>query len=977
MRRSLGKPISSPLLASVLAIALVSCQKPQPSPPAQLFPPPAATGSDVATVDCAVPAGNENRTIFAGLKRDGRVVARGEAIAPASGSVRLSLRALDAAKAAPDGDYELWLTVDRDGLQSCFPSFGDLYVLDKWNLSGTTRAKTVAASLWKEKRLSKPDNLVTIHYHRYDDDYDNVGIWTWDGYHQRTPEPNEFFEVGRDDFGLVFQLDRGEYGEKGGSDKIGLLPRLAGDWNRRDGDDKFWRANMNNKLYLMGTENRAWTKRPDTGPRVVGAYIDARDRLVLKVSRLVGEAQVPLDSFKITDDKNNSRAPSSARLLPAEGKKKNNFIELTVTSPLDIGARTYRVAMQGFAGEAAAVPRGVLDEPDLFCDHDAVLGATCSPTGTTFRVFAPTAQAVHVVLYDKADGDRGRTAHPLQRAAKGIWDGTLPGDLQGKYYVYSLDGQDLSPDREVVDIYSVNTVNNTTRSRITNLESTNPPGWQQAKAGPALASPVDMIVYEMHVRDFTIAASSGADHKGRYLGFAQSGTHLPDDPATKTGLDHLAELGITHVQLMPVQDFDNDESTNSYSWGYATSAYNSPEGWFATNLTNDSRVREFKQLVQALHQRGIGVIMDVVYNHTASNAPFNSLVPSYYFRLLPDGSYANGSGCGNEFRTESPMGRKYVIDTLKYWVEEYGVDGFRFDLMALIDLDTMKEAERVLRRIKPDIVLYGEPWAAGTSPLKQQTNKQSIRGTHIGAFNNNLRDAMVGSPFDKTHAGFVQDGSNRDDVKRCVEGSWRDWADQPTQAINYLSCHDNYVVYDKLKLTKPKATEQELKDMMKLGYLLLFTAQGVPFLHGGEEFARTKQGHENSYNAPDEINQVDWSLKKKNYDLFTYTRDLIALRKAHPVFRIRAKEQIAAWMKFHDTTDPSLLMFTIDAGNVESETWKRVCVIVNSADVISTDVSLPPGTWHVAFDKNGAADNHPVEGTVRVRYKSGMILYQP
>ncbi len=257
------------------------------------------------------------------------------------------------------------------------------------------------------------------------------------------------------------------------------------------------------------------------------------------------------------------------------------------------------------------------------------------------------------------------------------------------------------------------------------------------------------------------------------------------------------------------------------------------------------------------------------------------------------------------------------------------------------------------------------------------TNKQTIRGTKIGGFNDDIRNALVGSPFDKGHAGFIQDGSHRDEVQRGLEGSWRLWGDGPYQVINYMSCHDNYVVYDKLKLTRPGASEQELKDMMKLGYLLLFTAQGVPFIHGGEEFARTKQGHDNSYNAPDEINQVDWSLKKRNYDLFTYTRDLIGLRKAHPVFRLRAREQIAAWLKFHVTPDPSLLMYTLDGSGLEDESWENVCVLVNVADSMSADFALPPGPWRVAFDHRGAVtDERGVEGTVRVRYKSGIILYQ-
>jgi pullulanase len=563
-----------------------------------------------------------------------------------------------------------------------------------------------------------------------------------------------------------------------------------------------------------------------------------------------------------------------------------------------------------------------------------------------------------VVLYDRPTGSAGRRAIPMKPVGKGIWEARVADDLAGEFYLYGLDD-----DREALDIYAINTVASSTRARITDLSKTG-----NVPAGPRVASPVDMVVYEIHVRDFTMATNSPARpaDRGKYRGFVDAA-------------DYLKELGVTHVQLLPVQDFENDETGTNYSWGYSTVAYNSPEGWYASNPNDDSRLREFKQLVAALHERGIGVIMDVVYNHTANNAPFNALVPRYYYRFRPDGSYANGSGCGNDFRTEAPMARKFVLDSLKYWVTEYGIDGFRFDLMALIDLDTMKDVERELRAIRPDIVLYGEPWGGGgNSPLKQPTNKQTIAGTHLGAFNDNFRNALVGSPFNRTDPGFIQSGRNPDAVKRSLQGQWRDWGDGPFQVINFLSCHDNYVLYDKLKASRPGASHQDIIEMMKLGYLLLFTAQGVPFIQGGEEFARTKFGNDNSYNAPDRVNEVDWSLKQANHDLFTYVRDLIALRQAHPVFRIRAKEQIAAWMNFPDTGNPNVLMYTCDAGNVDGESWKRVCVIANAADDGNADVKLPEGVWQVAFDSTGAVTGQrTVEGSMPIRHKSGLIIFQP
>jgi pullulanase len=946
--------------------ALTSCKR---APTArETVPPPTATGVAVATVEITPPPGNANKKIYAGLVREGRVVGRGEATVPASGNVQVLVNTLDAATMVPDGEYDLWLTLDRDNLHSCYPSFGDVYVHEKWALGKGTRVKTLTnPAAWKEKRLSKPENLFTIHYHRYDEDYVDVGIWTWDGHYKRTPEQNEIHEIGRDDYGLIYQIDRGEYGEKGDSDKIGLLPRLHASWDFRDGDDKFWRTGMGHELYLVGTKNKIWTGKPDTSPQVAAAFIDAPNRLVVQLTRLVGADEISPDKFSILDDQNKRQSPATAQLVVARGRTKSTEAELVTSAPLDLANRSYKVSVAGFAGSGDAIPRGILDDPELFYDANAVLGATYSPTATTFRVFAPTARAVRVVMYDEPAGEKGREMYPLGSVGKGIWEGNVSAGLNGKFYMFTLDSENFFSDREALDISCINSVNSGQRARITDLAGTNPPGWDTAKTGPAVESPVDMVIYEMHVRDFTIAPNSPAspEHRGKYLGFAEA-------------LDHLKELGVTHVQLMPLQDFENDETSTNYNWGYVTTVYDSPEGWFASNISDDSRIREFKQLVAALHQRGIGVIMDVVYNHTAAGAPFNFFVPRYYYRYLPDGSQSNGSGCGNDFRSEAPMARKYIIDSLKHWVREYGVDGFRFDLMALIDLDTMKQAEAELRAINPSIVLYGEPWGGGGRSAKvTPTNKQTIRGTRIGAFNDNIRNALVGSPFDKAHGGFIQDGSSKEDLQRGIEGAWRIWAGTPGQAINYLSCHDNYTVWDKLKLSKPGASDQEMKEMMKLGYLLLFTSQGVPFLHGGEEFARNKKGHENSYNAPDEINEVDWSLKEKNRDLYNYTRDIIALRKAHPVFRIRSKEQIAAWLKFHETDDPNVLMWTINGSGLDGESWKQVCVIANTADFISAEVTLPPGQWYVAFEQNGAVtESHTADGTVRVRYKSGMILYQ-
>lgn len=314
------------------------------------------------------------------------------------------------------------------------------------------------------------------------------------------------------------------------------------------------------------------------------------------------------------------------------------------------------------------------------------------------------------------------------------------------------------------------------------------------------------------------------------------------------------------------------------------------------------------------------------------------------------------------------------MDSLKFWTREYGIDGFRFDLMALIDRETIRQIDHELRKINPNIILFGEPWTGGASPLRDKTDKSAIRQVPAGAFNDDFRNALKGQP-DGGEPGWIQNGSKREALKMAMLVS--DWFAAPGQSINYMTCHDNLVLWDKLVASMPGATDQLRIETMKLGYLALFTSQGVPFIHGGEEFARTKGGNNNSYEAPDSVNEVDWELKREHLDLFNYVRDAIALRKGHPIFRLRTRPEVASRVQFLNPPDHNLLMFTINGDGVPDETWKRVCVVLNCADKTDTEVILPSGEWSVALDEKGAASGPPISGKLDVRHKSGVVLYQP
>jgi pullulanase len=633
----------------------------------------------------------------------------------------------------------------------------------------------------------------------------------------------------------------------------------------------------------------------------------------------------------------------------------------------------YEVWVSG-AGSRLVSVRDVLLDRERYFDAEARLGCIHGSDQSTFRLFAPTAAGVQVVVADEVKGDKGLTAHEMTPRTKGIWEATVPGNLNGRYYAYRLRGIGFNPRDEVGDIYATCAQGLVPRTLIVDMAGTDPPGFREFKFVNA-ESAADAVVYEVHIRDFSVAASSAARHRGKYLGLAETGTHLPSDASIKTGLDHLVELGITHVQLMPVADFDNHEDRNDeYNWGYMPVYPNSPEGWYAREVIGPSRVRDLKAAIHALHERGIGVIMDVVYNHTAKVSPFERLVPHYYYRKTPSDRFYNGSGCGNEFMSEAPMARKFMIDSLKMWVQEYQVDGFRFDLMGLHDLETMLEIKAELTRIRPDIYLWGEPWTGGPTPLKPVTSKEHVRGTGIACFNDHFRDAIKGDR-DGGPPGFVQVGDRKDQLKPGLEGAIHDWSQDPTDCVSYVECHDNLTSWDKLLQTCPEASEAELEQMARFAALLLFTAQGIMFVQSGQEFGRTKRGHHNSYNLPDAVNQIDWVLKKRRAKLYEYYRGLIALRKAHPAFRLRTRSEVEYRVWFGDTPHERSLAHIIHSADLAGEPSQAIVVLYNG-HTDALEFKLGEGVWSIHADAHRAALEPlgTVQHQVVVPAHSGMML---
>jgi pullulanase len=577
------------------------------------------------------------------------------------------------------------------------------------------------------------------------------------------------------------------------------------------------------------------------------------------------------------------------------------------------------------------------------------LGAYCSENKTLLRIWAPTAQRVLLRIYREGSGDNHVHLEDLISDGS-TWKAELPGKWHGVYYTIQCQIDNNWMD-EIPDPYAFAVGVNGKRAMFCNFSRTNPKGWDKDQR-VLPQNYTDMVIYELHVRDFSIDEYSGIKNKGKYLAFTEEGTRSPE--GVKTGLDHLVEMGITHVHLLPVYDFFTVDEAHpgkkGYNWGYDPLNYNALEGSYATDPFNGSiRIKEFKQLVQALHKKGIGVIMDVVYNHTGliNHSHFNQTVPGYYYRQRSDGTFSDASGCGNEIASERSMVRKYIIDSLKFWANEYHIDGFRFDLMGILDIDTMNGIRNALDKIDPQIVLYGEGWTAAPSPLNEKYRAMKVNApklNRIAVFNDDFRDALKGHWGSPNSIGFASGQTlNEESVKFAVvaatehpqinygyiTGANRSWSTSPLQSVNYVSCHDNYTLYDKLKLSCPDARLQELARMACLAGAILLTSQGIPFLHAGIEMLRTKKGHGNTYKSGDEYNLIDWSRKAMFSYVSSYFKSLIEIRKKHPAFRMLNTEQIQQHLSFSKKYIPGVVSYKIDE-NANKDTWKQIQLIFNN-----------------------------------------------
>lgn len=598
-----------------------------------------------------------------------------------------------------------------------------------------------------------------------------------------------------------------------------------------------------------------------------------------------------------------------------------------------------------------------------------------TPQQTSFAFWSDRAEQMEVRIYDEGVQRTDRSTDrvqiiPLTKDEGNFWKAAVEGDLAGKYYtVRSFQRGEWAPESPGIFAKAVGI--NGQRAAIIDWATTNPEGWEKDMR-PAMPDPTDIVVYETHLRDFTMAPNSGIVHKGKFLALTEENTILPIGGFDwSTGIDHLREMGITHLQILPMFDYGSVDETRaanhaqmnaegSYNWGYDPVNYNVPEGGYSSDPSDPSaRIREAKQMVMALHQAGIRVIMDVVYNHTydAMGCALGRVVPQYFYRFNEDGTYANGSGCGNETASDHEMMRRFMVESVCYWAREYHIDGFRFDLMGIHDQETMRQIRAALDQIDPTILTYGEGWAAmapvypyDSLAMKQWTYKMP----RVGAFSDNIRNALIGSPFDHER-GFAS--GNTDGKYDLMRGlvACPDWSGEPMQHVSYITCHDNYCLRDRIEVSAQNESLGTQISMNKLAQTAVLVSQGMPFIYGGEELFRTKRGIDNSYQSPDSINTIPWENKFMYNDLYSYYRNMIAIRRAHKGFRLGSAEAVAEHVEFVPTDNGHLIIYRIK--NLEGiDSAKSLIVLLNGGPEILTP-DIPEGEY-LMLAGNGVADKN-------------------
>ena len=799
------------------------------------------------------------------------------------------------------------------------------------------------------------EQILVVHYHRPTGDYAGWNLWAW---HENADGMAVPF-TGTTPFGryAVVRAD--------GAGRVGLLVR-KNDWESKDIDhDRFAEVQQRDvsEIWLVSGDHAIYTDPAtiDLRTRIVAAFLDTSKTVYISAT---GPLE-PGDRSKAAVLLEGKPGPYKVRKFEPSSREAAGraVYELELSSEVkdsDVGFLSLQV------GNLPVVPvfaRDVLTEA-RFTPLDAVLGNRWTKKATSFRVWSPVSRKVDLLLYGEADTGEPKRVVAMQRAAKGLWEAEVEGDLHGVRYAYRYSS--YGQERIAPDIHTFAATADSSRSVVVDLARCTPDGWGTVDP-PLLAQPTDEVIYEIHVRDFSVAAE-GLEPvlRGTYRGLLHRG-QIGDVP---TGLGHLEELGVTAVHLLPIQDFT--AAIGEYNWGYWTALFNVPEGNYSTNPHDPTQpIRELKTAIAGLHAAGLRVILDVVYNHTSSSgeySPFDQSVPYYYFRTTVDGRLMNDAGVGNSMADERPMVRKYIVDSLAYWTKQYRIDGYRFDLIGTHRQETVAEICRVVTAIRPDITLYGEPWTGGGHT---HFPKGAQRGMRMAVFNDHLRNAIRGD-LDGTSTGLATGpGGDYEAVKRGVAGAIDDFTREPIETVNYVSAHDNLTFWDKLVKAQPSAGDAQRRAMAKLAHGIVLTSQGIAFIHGGCDFARTKQGNHNSYNAGDAINLFDWPRKVDYRDVNDYIAGLIRLRRSEPAFRLTRAAEIKRQLTWLPAE--GLIAFTLD-----DPIRRRRLVVVYNGEPNIRSLKLPGGAWDLVVNETeaGVEPFDRIEGTYELPGYSMMVAWQ-
>lgn len=829
-----------------------------------------------------------------------------------------------------------------------------------------------------------------IHYFRADANYTPWELWLWDKDSKSTAAASvgadlvanggEYKFNGDDKFGKT-----ATYTFNGKISNIGFLVRDA-NWAKDCPDNRFVTKDNVNKdgkleVWLKQGDPKVYATEPTLLPGMK-AYLDGDNKVTVNLDKSFKFTGKNKEGFKVLENGVEEDPVDITSVKNLDKTADTKTVQITTAEPLPFDTY-FKVAKAGYDPDMGGVtPRDVLSEAKYTYTKDD-LGATYSKKSTTFKLWAPTASELKVLIY-KSPTDQAPKSYQMNQGSKGVWYNTLKGDLNGKYYQYDIsivkNGSII--ERKVNDPYAFGTSANSGLGLIYDHSQTNPAGWNKDTYVP-LKKNVDEIIYETHVRDLSMDKSSGVNPKyaGKYLAFTQTGTKTAGGNATM--LDHIKDLGVTAIHLMPTYDYgtgDETKEATTYNWGYDPVLWNNVEGTYSTNPNGTTRQKEYKQMVEAIHSKGIGVIADVVFNHTyltGNDDPMSVLdtvVPGYYYRTNADGTASQGSGCGNDIASEKPMARKLILDSVKYWAKEYHIDSFRFDIMGLLDTETMKQVKAELKKINPNVMIYGEGWLMDSTALdgSKRLTQKNVAGTGIAAFNDSFRNEVKGGDGDLTK-GFVE--GSTPDMKSEIMGE-TNWTATPDESINYTGSHDGYILWDKIAKICKTDTQDQLVRRNNLANAILFTSQGVPFFCSGTEFGRTKAtaaDPKNSYNSVTG-NNIDWSLLDTNKQMNDYAKGLIALRKAHPAFTMDDRKMIDASYEFAKTTPKGVVEYVIK-NNANKDSWKNILVMYNNN---TTDKTLKvTGNWNIVVnDKKAGTDTlSTAKDSITVPALSTIVAY--